>query len=262
MKKDHPSSSQNKAPRSSPWQWPACAHLKTLSFRATSEPCIDTTIDMGNETFFTNTTQDSSVASSTRSEESGSDYIDTMIIHGLRSDRLFFEPGKSNSIIEDATTLSSVIKKRSDGGVCCSRLGLDPYKESVFLTLDSKDPVLDFRVSMEEMIRTHDLNDWDSIEELLVWFLMVNEKENYGYIVDAFVDLLLPHSTESERTETPTPMTAASSSSSSSSSLLCTCSPSSPLSMPSSSLTTPCLSLDEIDDEEDENGEEISHLAS
>ncbi|GAB2235912.1 hypothetical protein Droror1_Dr00026357 [Drosera rotundifolia] len=280
------SSDQPKSPpsSSSSWQWPACAHLETHSFRATtaeegvesltiSKPCFDTMtttskmINMVTETTPVPscfTTESSSKTTSTRSEEeSGSDPIE-LVIRGLRSDRLFFEPEESNSILEEAKKSTTIAASDRGGGV----LDLVPYKESVFLSMDSKDPFMDFRSSMLEMIEAHGLKDWEGLEELLGWYLKVNGKFNHGYIIGAFVDLLatlfssnfvsssMPESASSERTET----TAMAAGSSSSSSFSCTCSPSSPLSLPSSSLTTPCLSsLDQVDEDDDENGEESSH---
>lgn len=210
------------------------------------------------------TTESSSKTTSTRSEEeSGSDPIE-VVIRGLRSDRLFFEPEESNSILEEAKKSTTITASDRGGGV----LDLVPYKGSVFLSMDSKDPFMDFRSSMLEMIEAHGLKDWEGLEELLGWYLKVNGKSNHGYIIGAFVDLLatlfssnfvsssMPESASSERTET----TAMAAGSSSSSSFSCTCSPSSPLSLPSSSLTTPCLSsLDQVDEDDDENGEESSH---
>jgi uncharacterized protein (TIGR01568 family) len=44
---------------------------------------------------------------------------------------------------------------------------------------------------MEEMVESHGLKDWDCLVELLGWYLKVNGKKNHGYIVGAFVDLLV-----------------------------------------------------------------------
>lgn len=62
------------------------------------------------------------------------------------------------------------------------------------VAVESSDPYGDFRRSMEEMVmmmlRGGDWS-WEWLEELLVWYLRVNGEKNHGYIVDAFVDLLL-----------------------------------------------------------------------
>ncbi|MED6156556.1 hypothetical protein PIB30_015442 [Stylosanthes scabra] len=65
-------------------------------------------------------------------------------------------------------------------------------KDSVVLSLDSNDPFLDFKKSMEEMVEALGLNkDWEGLQDLLSWYLKVNAKSNHGYIVGAFVDLLV-----------------------------------------------------------------------
>lgn len=66
------------------------------------------------------------------------------------------------------------------------------------------------------------VKDWEGLQELLCWYLKVNRKSNHGYIVGAFVDLLV----------------ASESSVSSSNSV--SHSPSSPLSFYSSSLSSSC----------------------
>lgn len=64
-------------------------------------------------------------------------------------------------------------------------------KESMVLAMESEDPYLDFRVSMEEMVESHGLKDWECLGELLLWYLRMNEKKTHGFIVGAFVDLLV-----------------------------------------------------------------------
>nr|KYP48579.1 hypothetical protein KK1_029731 [Cajanus cajan] len=71
---------------------------------------------------------------------------------------------------------------------------------------------------MEEMLEAQCVKDWEGLQELLCWYLKVNGKTNHAYIVGAFVDLLF-----------------------SSSSSFSSNSPSSPLSLYSSSLSSSCL---------------------
>ncbi|GMH09981.1 hypothetical protein Nepgr_011822 [Nepenthes gracilis] len=246
-----------------PWQWPSCGHIKTLSFRATAakddifktlnsaylESTIDNTAAETPHSCFTNSCAESSRSFSTMSEESGSDQIE-MMIRGLRSERLFFEPGETNSILEAANKTG--------------KFSSVPYKESVVLSMESKDPFADFRRSMEEMIEAHGLKDWERLEELLGWYLRVNGKNNHGYIISAFIDLLVSLSFAPSTSSPPlgagAAAAAAASSSSSSSSL--SYSPSSPLSLPSSSsLTTPCLSSSDVGHDDYEN-DEVSHGSS
>lgn len=60
------------------------------------------------------------------------------------------------------------------------------------MEMESEDPYRDFRRSMEEMVAANEkMREWESLEELLVWYLRVNGKRNHGFIVGAFVDLLV-----------------------------------------------------------------------
>lgn len=167
-----------------PWQLlPSCGHHpKTLSFRAGDD--IFKTVNSvffdpseGNvetpESWFT--TSSESASFSTESEEYC--YYDgeslEMLVRGVRSERLFFEPGDTSSILEKAKAIGF------------------PFKESVVLAMESEDPYEDFRRSMEEMVESHGVKDWEGLEELLSWYLKVNGKNNHGFIVGAFVDLLV-----------------------------------------------------------------------
>ncbi|KAK4337719.1 hypothetical protein RND71_042206 [Anisodus tanguticus] len=232
------------------WQWPSCAHPKTLSFRANDNNNIFKTIhsifldpstdhhhdgvleiETTPESWFTNSSESASF--STESDE----LLPTgepleMIIKGVRSERLFFEPNCTSSLILDKTArctklpLCAGSEERPDHkGLlyatlpCISALILDeqqkessenqepkklqddddgdqelPFKESVALAMESEDPYLDFKKSMEEMVETHEIKDWESLQELLGWYLKMNGKINHGFIIGAFVDLLIEFS--------------------------------------------------------------------
>ncbi|XWS71428.1 hypothetical protein CRYUN_Cryun03dG0137200 [Craigia yunnanensis] len=86
----------------------------------------------------------------------------------LRSNRLFFEPGNTNSILEAARF---------------------PFKDCVALALETEDPFMDFRISMEEIVEACELKDQEQLEELLAWYLKMNRKNNHGFIVGAFIDM-------------------------------------------------------------------------
>ncbi|XP_009787220.2 transcription repressor OFP15-like [Nicotiana sylvestris] len=182
----------------SPWPWPlpACGKPKTLSFRAeenifktlNSTYQLDdmTSYSLDHEFFsesersFSNTTIDGSELSIGHH-----DSIET-VIRGLRleKERLFFEPEKTSSIILEETNKN--INEEEEGNF------VPLFKEStVVMALDSKDPFVDFRKSMEEMVEAHEIQDWENLEELLTCYLKVNCKSNHGYIVGAFVDLLV-----------------------------------------------------------------------
>ncbi|KAJ1394558.1 Ovate protein family, C-terminal [Sesbania bispinosa] len=134
---------------SSPWPWPSCHQPKTHSFRATnnnntfktinSASYLDTTtMDMleSSEPFFTVSPHSASFSSASEQQSNKrADSIET-VIRGLRSDRLFFEPDETSSILE-------------------AKAGSLPFKDSVVLSLESQDPFLDFRRSMEEMVTAH-----------------------------------------------------------------------------------------------------------
>ncbi|KAF3790547.1 Transcription repressor [Nymphaea thermarum] len=96
-------------------------------------------------------------------------------------------------MFEETEKMGSVPQKEKDGGFqgVEENAGVLPFKESLMMVLDSEDPYMDFRLSMEEMVEAYDLRDWGCLEEMLVWYLRVNGKSAHGYIVGAFVDLLL-----------------------------------------------------------------------
>ncbi|KAG4918685.1 hypothetical protein JHK85_056966 [Glycine max] len=167
-----------------PWQFmPSCGHSKTLSFHGGDDdmfktvnsmffdPSAESTIETPKSWF---TTSSESASISTESEDYY--YCDgeslEMLVRGVRSERLFFEPGDTSSILE---------KAKASGF---------PFKESVVLAMESEDPYEDFKRSMEEMVESHGVRDWEGLEELLTWYLRVNGKNNHGFIVGAFVDLL------------------------------------------------------------------------
>ncbi|KAG8380663.1 hypothetical protein BUALT_Bualt06G0039300 [Buddleja alternifolia] len=180
-----------------PWQWPSCNHPKTLSFRATNDDVFKTVnsvfLDPSDgletpESWFTNSSECPSSSTDGHSEDNinnnnnnnnnnSSEESLEMIIRGVRSsERLFFEPGDTSSILKEAKT-------SSDDNL--------PFKESVVLAFESDNPYLDFKKSMHEMVESHGIKDWDCLEELLGWYLEMNGKMNHGFIVGAFVDLLI-----------------------------------------------------------------------
>ncbi|KAJ9181321.1 hypothetical protein P3X46_009461 [Hevea brasiliensis] len=218
---------------SSSWPWPTyCQQPKTLSFR-TSDNMFKTlnsayldVVDTPAESWFTNSSESASFSTASDESGAGEPALET-VIRGLRSERLFFEPGETSSILEEA--------KAGNGGG-----GEIPFKESVVFSMDSQDPCVDFKKSMEEMVEAHGLKDWESLEELLCCYLKVNGTSNHGYIIGAFIDLLIG---------------LAFASSTASDSCSCSRSPSSPLSFYTSSFSddsssTPCVSSLEADQEE------------
>ncbi|KAL3532142.1 hypothetical protein ACH5RR_005663 [Cinchona calisaya] len=165
---------------SSSWPWPTCASPRTLSFRAKNDIFFKTMNCTYNNNSGNNnnleelvdTPECASFSSVYREEE---EEEEKTVIRGLRSERLFFEPGETSSSILEKAKVEEYF----------------PFKESVAMAVDSRDPFLDFRRSMEEMVEAHELKDWESLEDLLTCYLKVNVKSNHGYIVGAFVDLLV-----------------------------------------------------------------------
>ncbi|KAK4430715.1 Transcription repressor OFP13 [Sesamum alatum] len=185
----------NKQPH---WQWPlpSCKQPKTLSFRASDDVFktvnsvfLDTSIDVlvtleTPESWFTNSSECASTFSADEHSDDNNNNDDSQsleaIMQGVRSsERLFFEPGETSSILKEPEPEIS------------GRAAVLPFKESVALALESDDPYLDFKKSMQEMVESHGLKEWDCLEELLGWYLRMNGKRNHGFIVGAFVDLLV-----------------------------------------------------------------------
>lgn len=218
-----------------PWQWPSCNHPKTLSFRASNDDVFKTVnsvfLDTSDgldtpESWFTNSSSDCASTTFSTDEHSednnnNNDAIE-MIIRGVRSsERLFFEPGDTSSILDKEPAAKSTGTGREEEAL--------PFEESVALAMESDDPYLDFKKSMQEMVESHGLEEWDRLEELLGWYLKMNAKHNHGFIVGAFVDLLVGIVKDS-------PAVCRSDSTSYSSADSCFSSPSSPVSLTAAAL--------------------------
>ncbi|GMH10229.1 hypothetical protein Nepgr_012070 [Nepenthes gracilis] len=173
--------------------WPSCKLPKTLSFRTKDDIFFKTlnSVYFDNindaetpESWFTDTSNSASFSTESEGEPGGEPLLET-IIRGVQSERLFFEPGETSSILEEANhCYDNHCNEARDVG--------DPFAECVVLAVDSDDPYRDFRGSMEEIAASHGglLRDWGRLEELLGWYLRVNGKESHGYVVAAFVDFL------------------------------------------------------------------------
>ncbi|GKC04632.1 transcription repressor OFP15-like protein [Tanacetum coccineum] len=164
---------------------PTCGSpSKTLSFRAvTTATAITGDLD---DTRMTQETESS---------------IET-VIKGLSSDRFFFNPGKTSSILEEAKPKEK--DKYKD---------VAPFKENVsMMEMESTDPFVDFKKSMQEMVEADEgLKQWDNLQELLSMYLSLNDKINHGYIIRAFVDILLVNLGPSSSSSTSTSSSCSSS---------------------------------------------------
>ncbi|XP_062086340.1 transcription repressor OFP13-like [Humulus lupulus] len=109
-------------------------------------------------------------------------------VQAIKTNRLFFEPGcATNSIL-------------GGGGGGASQF---PFQDCVVQAIEAANPYIEFRVSMEEMVESYGViktgsrnskhgekdYDWEYLEGLLSWYLRMNEKKNYGAIVEAFIDV-------------------------------------------------------------------------
>ncbi|CAN4113990.1 unnamed protein product [Withania somnifera] len=199
---------KNSSTTTSPWPWPlpTCGQPKTLSFRlekdnhnifnSTFHLDDNDTTSYSLDEFFSEYDETSF---STTTTINGQDCIEK-VIRGLRleNERLFFEPEETSSILDFQESknddVNVVVGDDAEGtNISISSVPIFNNKESaIVMGLDSKDPFVDFRESMEEMVKAHEINqDWESLEELLTCYLKVNSKSNHGYIVGAFVDLLV-----------------------------------------------------------------------
>ncbi|KAG6436850.1 hypothetical protein SASPL_101754 [Salvia splendens] len=79
------------------------------------------------------------------------------------------------------------------------------------VVMDSMNPFVDFKASMAEMVEAYGcrVRDWEFLEELLGWYLSVNDDSNHGYIVGAFVDLLIDEDTSSSSLSSSSSLAAA-----------------------------------------------------
>ncbi|XP_071721810.1 transcription repressor OFP13-like [Rutidosis leptorrhynchoides] len=179
-------------------EWSSCNNPKTSSFRFDDDNSVY--FDPPCSSRFTNTSSSSSCydSSSLSTDHQPDEYFDSddqsleMVVRGVITnsknyERLFFEPGgDTKSILKESNNYSTGYVNDDE---------IVPFKEeSVILAMESEDPYWDFRESMEEMVESHGMTlirDWERLEELLSWYLNVNGKKNHGFIIGAFVDLIL-----------------------------------------------------------------------
>lgn len=107
------------------------------------------------------------------------------VIRGVKSERLFFEPSETSSSILGEPNKNKIITTNEDE--------LDSNSAFVIIEMETKDPFLDFKDSMKEMVEAHGVENLDGLEDLLNCYLRINGKCNHGYIIGAFVDLLVTH---------------------------------------------------------------------
>ncbi|KAJ3703600.1 hypothetical protein LUZ61_007305 [Rhynchospora tenuis] len=172
----------------------SCKYPKTTSFRAgtgggNTGTDSDTIYKTMNTMYLDSAYFEEEIEIDTEAEPETTSSIDepeeSLVLHQIHSDRLFFEPNSNSCSILEKT------HKYEDGKEEETEKSNVPFKESFVLAMESTDPYNDFRISMEEMVAAHGLTDWTRLEELLVWYLRVNGKKNHAFIIKAFVDLLV-----------------------------------------------------------------------
>ncbi|CAL4962887.1 unnamed protein product [Urochloa decumbens] len=107
-------------------------------------------------------------------------------------------PGTSTSLAEEtrpmaAETSSSSESVAEDIKEAC-RAGEEISGDNTAIVVFSMDPYADFRRSMRNMIRMHHGRvsqplDWDFLEELLFYYLQLNDQAVHKHILKAFADL-------------------------------------------------------------------------
>jgi len=113
-------------------------------------------------------------------DESTSDISSSVI-----SNRLFFSPCMSRSIMEEARARAGSLDAGTpENGEATAN---DLYSGSLVVVLASDDPYVDFKSSMEEMVEAHGARV--QLEELLLCYLRLNEKRNHKFILMAFMDV-------------------------------------------------------------------------
>ncbi|TXG69101.1 hypothetical protein EZV62_004036 [Acer yangbiense] len=132
-------------------------------------------------------------------------------LHG--SHRFFVSPGRSSSLIEEAQLSLSISSDEDIGYTSASTSTTNKTlnHESSTSSNDSKDsnlpedciailtyspkPYDDFRGSMQEMVEArlqdHPKVDWEFLEELVFYYLNLNDKKSHKFILRAFVDLVV-----------------------------------------------------------------------
>ncbi|KAL8147519.1 hypothetical protein AgCh_005008 [Apium graveolens] len=197
---------------SSSWPWPYCRNPKTLSFR---DKTIMQSVYIDAESNFTDSSVYGLSEGTTEQEEDqfsseGLDESIENVIRGARSstERLFFDNqvGEATScVLGDHHQLA----KPNDDNDVISKNDCVTSNETkvVLMEMDSRDPLEDFKKSMEEVVEASGFNineNWDSLHQLLSWYLEFNCKTNHVYVIGAFIDLLVSLEFSSASISSPT----------------------------------------------------------
>ncbi|KAL6850548.1 hypothetical protein ACP4OV_021175 [Aristida adscensionis] len=212
-------------PPPSAWPWPsACRHPRTSSFRGPTDDAVyrtvNTVYDTSSEQFVLRRSSMDEPPCIGRSSvgEAAAEQVEevqlretTAVVRGVQSERLFFEPAGAEFLPQKATPRrekneAAAAKNDQPAAAAASpeekkkaaaaeahqaAAGAAAMGGAVVVALESTDAHGDFRASMAEMVAAHGLCDWESLEELLAWYLKLNAKCVHAAIVGAFVDLLV-----------------------------------------------------------------------
>ncbi|KAK9122457.1 hypothetical protein Syun_020074 [Stephania yunnanensis] len=129
----------------------------------------------------------------------------------ISSKRFFFSPCTTKSIMgeeeeEAAAHDDDDDDDDDDDEVESRRMKLTSMMshDGVTMAVASENPYQDFKESMEEMVRGHEIKSWNGLQELLHCYLSLNDRTNHQTILLAFVDLLINLvASRSQRTSRP-----------------------------------------------------------
>ena len=180
---------------SNSWKWRPLKHLKTISFYVKAKMFksneanfvlasnhagkVATMLDSSwsQSRCFPSSTAAVATAGRDRGSKSGELLLENAV-QAIKTKRLLFEPGSTNSILRASRFL---------------------FQDCIVQAIDTANPYVEFRVSMEEMVEAYGLiktsnhvkmeRNWECLESLLSWYLRMNEKKNHGVILEAFIDM-------------------------------------------------------------------------
>ncbi|KAJ7948041.1 transcription repressor OFP13-like [Quillaja saponaria] len=157
------------------WKWPPFKHLKNIASLPATDRMYKNTNSVLSDTAKFVSVLDSSWSQSkcyvAKTKEEGSE----VLLEALKSKRLVFdEPGATSSLLGEDTVF--------------------PFQDSKVQTIESNNPYVDFRTSMEDMVKDYGVKGYEEkdtkyLEELLSWYLRMNKKESHGCIIEAFIDM-------------------------------------------------------------------------
>ncbi|KAL5574981.1 hypothetical protein UlMin_016680 [Ulmus minor] len=174
-----PSIFNTKKTKKTSWKWRPFKHLKTISFYVKGKMFKSNHANLViTEAGKFATVLDSSWSQSRcldRNQGGPEQFLDS-VVEAIKLRRLSIEPAGHNT--------NSILGELSGS----------PFQDCLVEKIESNDPYVDFRVSMEEMVDSCELksnmeNDWQYLEDLLACYLRMNKKKNHGFIVEAFVDM-------------------------------------------------------------------------